>query len=221
MLHFMRKHAKFFYVFFFLVIISFIFFYVGPIDKNQNPVLVEIGDAKIYLDEYWRAYDNLRNIYRDIYKDKFTPEMEEKLDLKGKTLERLIEQRLLLMKAAELGIYASDKELQEAIINEPAFQRNGVFNRDVYLRTLQLNRITPTYYEEAKRAELVLKKIRTLLEDSVDLTPIDTQAFKGSDELLKAISESLLTDKQDKIIRSFVESLKKEYHVKVYSQYLS
>ncbi|NOX21275.1 MAG: hypothetical protein GXO99_08505 [Nitrospirae bacterium] len=221
MLYFMRKHAKFFYVFFFLIIISFVFFYVGPIDQNQNPVLVEIGDSKIYLDEYWRAYDNLRNIYRDVYKDQFTPELEEKLDLKGKALEQLIEQRLLLMKAAELGIYASDNELREAIINDPVFHRNGVFSRDVYLRILQLNRISPTYYEEAKRGELVLKKIRTLLEDSVDLTPIDIQIFKGSAELLKAIKDSLLADKQDKLIRSFVESLKKEYHVKVYSQYLS
>lgn len=221
MLHFMRKHAKFFYVFFFLVIISFIFFYVGPIDKNQNPVLVEIGDAKIYLDEYWRAYDNLRNFYRDVYKDKFTPEMEEKLDLKGKTLDRLIQQRLLLMKAAELGIYASDRELQEAIINEPVFQRNGVFNRNIYLRTLQLNRMTPKYYEEAKRGELVLKKIRGLIEDAVDLTPMDTQVLQGNEELLNAIKDSILADKQDKFVRSFIESLKKEYNVKIYDQYLS
>ncbi|RMG69839.1 MAG: hypothetical protein D6710_08075 [Nitrospirae bacterium] len=221
MLHFMRKHAKFFYVFFFLIIISFIFFYVGPIDKNQNPVVIEIGKEKVYLDEYWRAYDNLRNIYRDIYKDKFTPEMEEKLALKEKTLEKLIEDRLLLRKAAEMGIYVSDEELQEAIMNEPAFQRDGVFNRNIYLRTLQLNRLTPSYYEAAKRSELVLKKIRLLIEDSVDLTPLDTSLFQGNQDFLKAIKASLLTDKQSKVLRSFVETLKKEYNVKVHSEFIS
>ncbi len=221
MLHFMRKHAKFFYVFFFLIIISFIFFYVGPIDKNQNPVVIEIGKEKVYLDEYWRAYDNLRNIYRDIYKDKFTPEMEEKLALKEKTLEKLIEDRLLLRKAAEMGIYVSDEELQEAIMNEPAFQRDGVFNRNIYLRTLQLNRLTPSYYEAAKRSELVLKKIRILIEDSVDLTPLDTSLFQGNQDFLKAIKASLLTDKQSKVLRSFVETLKKEYNVKVHSEFIS
>ncbi len=221
MLHFMRKHAKFFYVFFFLVIISFIFLYVGPIDKRQNPVVVEIGKEKIYLDEYWRAYDNLRNFYRDIYKDKFTPEMEEKLNLKEKTLQKLIEERLLLMKAADMGIYVSDEELQEAIMSEPAFQRDGVFNRNIYLRTLQLNRLTPAYYEAAKRNELILKKMRNLIEDSVDLTPIDTSLFEGNKDFLKLIKSSLLTDKKNKVLSSFVETLKKEYNVKVHSEYIS
>lgn len=221
MLHFMRKHAKFFYVFFFLVIISFIFLYVGPIDKNQNPVVVEIGKDKVYLDEYWRAYDNLRNFYRDIYKDKFTPEMEEKLNLKEKTLKKLIEERLLLMKAADMGIYVSDEELQKAIMSEPAFQRDGVFNRNIYLRTLQLNRLTPAYYEAAKRNELILKKMRNLIEDSVDLTPLDTSLFKGNKKFLDLIKNSLLTDKKNKVLDSFVETLKKQYNVKIHSEYIS
>ncbi len=221
MLHFMRKHAKFFYVFFFLVIISFIFLYVGPIDKNQNPVVVEIGKDKVYLNEYWRAYDNLRNFYRDIYKDKFTPEMEEKLNLKEKTLQKLIEERLLLMKAADMGIYVSDEELQKAIMSEPAFQRDGVFNRNIYLRTLQLNRLTPAYYEAAKRNELILKKMRNLIEDSVDLTPLDTSLFKGNKKFLDLIKNSLLTDKKNKVLDSFVETLKKQYNVKIHSEYIS
>ncbi len=221
MLHFMRKHAKFFYVFFFLVIISFIFLYVGPIDKNQNPVVIQIGKDRVYLDEYWRAYDNLRNFYRDIYKDKFTPEMEEKLNLKEKTLQKLIEDRLLLKKAADMGIYVSDRELQEAIMSEPAFQRDGVFNRNIYLRTLQINRLTPAYYEAAKRNELVLKKIRTLIESSVDLTPIDTSLFKGNKQFLDMIKGSLLTDKKNRVLSSFVETLKKQYNVQIHSEYLS
>ncbi len=220
MLHFMRKHAKFFYIFLFLVIISFIFFYVGPVDRNQNPVVIEIGKDKIYLDEYWRVYDRLRDFYRDIYQDKFDADMEEKLNLKEKALETLLEERLLLIKARQIGLTVTDKELQDAIMHEPAFMRDGRFSKDIYLRTLQINRLTPRYYEEMKRRELLLKKIRSLIEESVTLTELDLKEFQGNQEFLKAIRDALLADKQNKTLRSYVETIKSELNVKVHSELL-
>ncbi len=215
MLYFMRKHAKFFYVFFFLVIISFIFFYVGPIDKNQNPVVVEIGKKdKIHINEYWRVYDNLREFYKDIYKDQFNDELEKKLNLKEKALETVLEEHLLYIRAREIGLKVTDRELQEAIMHEPAFQRNGKFNRDIYIRTLQLNRLTPAYYENMKRKELLVKKLRALIEEPVTISEEELGDFKGqNEELIKALKKALLRDKKNRILKSYIESLKKEYGV--------
>lgn len=221
MLHFMRKHAKFFYVFFFLVIISFIFLYVGPIDRSTNPVLAEVGDKVIYLDEYWRAYDRLRNFYKEAYKERFNDEMEEKLNLKQSALDLLIEERLLLLKAEELGIRVSDNELQEAIMNEPAFMRDGVFRRDVYLRTLELNRLKPSYYEEMKRQELMLRKVRSLIEDTVILAEGDIKGLSGGEELFEGIRNAMISDKKDKVVKSYIETLKKRHKVKVYTELIS
>ncbi len=219
MLHFMRKHAKFFYIFFFLVIISFVFLYIGPIDQNSQPVLVEIGKTgRIYLDEYWRTYDRLRDFYRDIYKEKFDQKMEEKLKLKEKALDLLLEGRLLAMKASDLGIRVSDEELQEAITSDPTFQRNGVFRKDIYLRTLQLNRMSPRFYEETRRRELLIKKIRTLIEDTPILTGADLKDFKGNEEFVKTLKEAMLRDRQQKLLRSYIETLKKRYHVVVHEE---
>ncbi len=217
MLQFMRKHAKFFYIFLFLVIVSFVFFYVGPVDRNQNPVVVEIGDEKIHIDEYWRVYDRIREYYRDLYKDKFE-EMEEKLNLSEKALDALIQERLLLRKATEWRITVTDEELQEAIMNEPVFQRNGVFRRDVYLRTLRLNRLTPRAYEAIKRRELMLQKVTTLIEAAVDVDEKDLSGVKGNEELVKALREAILQDKRQKVLKAFVESIKREVPVKVHRE---
>ena len=49
MLQSMRKHAKYFYVLFFVVIISFVFWGVGTQDKEQALNLVDIGKRSLDL----------------------------------------------------------------------------------------------------------------------------------------------------------------------------
>ncbi|MBI4691791.1 MAG: SurA N-terminal domain-containing protein [Nitrospirae bacterium] len=221
MLQFMRKHAKFFYVFFFIIIISFIFFYVGPVDKSSMVPVAEVGKEQITLEEYWRTYDRTRDFYRDIYKEKFDEDMEKKLRLKEKVLDSLIEEKVLLLTAVDIGIKVKDEEVEEAIMHEPAFTRNGVFDREVYLRTLQLSRVTPEFFENAKRQELTLKKIRRLIGESVDITDIELKMIQGNEQTVNALRQAVLVDKREKAIKSYVEALKKQIKVKINSQLIS
>jgi len=218
MLQFMRKHAKFFYIFFFIIIISFIFLYVGPPKINHNPVLAEVGGSKIYLREYWERYERLKEFYRNIYQNE--DKIEEKLDLKNRVLDMLIQERLLLKQAKDLGLTVTDKELQEAIMNEPIFLKDGVFRKEVYLKILQLNRITPTDYERMKRKELLLRKMRALIEDAVDLTWLDLDKFKENNnkEFQKVIRNIVLSEKKEKVVRAYIEGIKKKVHVKINSE---
>ena len=88
MLKAMRKHAKYFYVLFFIVILSFIFWGVGTVDNTGGvEVVAEVGKYKITTDEYWKTYDRVYRFYREIYKDKFDEEMEKKLKLKENVLD--------------------------------------------------------------------------------------------------------------------------------------
>lgn len=221
MLYFMRKHAKFFYVFFFLIIISFIFFYVGPIDKSTTVPVAEIGKEKITLEEYWRTYERARDFYRDLYKEKFDEELEKKLKLREKVLDSLIEEKVLLLAAKDLGIKVKDEELEEAITHEQAFTRNGVFDREIYLRTLQLNRITPELFENAKRQELTLIKMKRLIGESVDLTDSEIKQVTGDEQTIMAFRQAVLLDKREKAIKSYVEGLKKQMKIKINAQLIS
>jgi len=221
MLQFMRKHAKFFYVFFFLIIISFIFFYVGPVDKSTTVPVAEVGKEKITLEEYWKTYDRARDLYRDIYKEKFDEDMEKKLRLKERVLDSLIDEKVLLLAARDVGIKVKDEELEEAIINDPAFTRDGTFDRDVYLRTLQLNRITPELFENAKRQELTLGKIRKLIGESIDLTDSEIKQIRGDEQTAKALGQAVLLDKREKAIKSYVDGIKKQMKIKINTQLVS
>ena len=125
------------------------------------------------MEEYWRAYERTRDAYREMYKGENTRRVEKKLNLKHMVLDGMIDERVLLASAKELGFTASDEELQQAIVNDPRFRRNGAFLKDIYVKTLALNRMTPDAYEGTLREQLAIDKMRRLIASSVDITPAD------------------------------------------------
>jgi peptidyl-prolyl cis-trans isomerase D len=209
----MRKHAKFFYVFLFLVIISFIFFYVGPVDDSGRLPLAEIEKERVTVEEFWRAYDNIRESYREIYKEKFDAEMEKTLKLKENVLLQLVQSKILYVAARDMGLQVTDRELKEAIVSQPAFQRDGTFRKDVYLRTLQLNRITPKYFEEKTREDLLVRKLTRMIEASVVFSEDDIPKIQGNEDLLKSLKEAIMNEKRSRAVNAYVEGLKKKYKV--------
>ena len=219
MLRAMRKHAKYFYVLFFIVILSFLFWGIGTVDKTGGRgVIAEVGKHKITAEEYWRSYENVNRFYREIYKDKFDEEMEKKLNLKEKVLDSMIQERVLLIAAKEEGINISDDELQEAITHESAFMRDGVFDKNVYLNRLKLMRITVDEYENAKRQELILNKMRRLIELSVDVPNMSTTGDEKSIDMLR---QAMLNEKRENAIRAYVDGLKKDIKIKIDTKLIS
>jgi len=59
----LRENAKYFYFLFFLVIITFIFWGVGTVDKPKIEYVAEVDGQKIYAEKFWRNYEELRRVY--------------------------------------------------------------------------------------------------------------------------------------------------------------
>jgi peptidyl-prolyl cis-trans isomerase D len=225
MLKSMRKHARYFYVLFFIVILTFIFWGVGTVDKTGGvQILAEVGKYKIPLEEYWKTYDRIYRFYREIYKDQFDEEMEKKMNLKENVLNSMINERLLLIAAQRTGITVSDEELQDSIAREPAFMKNGAFDKDVYLNRLRLNRITPEEFERSQRQELTLGKMRRLVELSVDISDsADVQLPPDSTngQASKMIQQAKLNDLREKALNSYIEGLKRDTRIKIHKELIT
>jgi peptidyl-prolyl cis-trans isomerase D len=219
MLKVLRKHARYFYVLFILVILSFIFWGVGTVDQSTKTAVVTIGEEQITIEEFWRAFDRTADIYRELYQAEFDDAMQD--ELRQIVLKSLMQERVLFIAAREAGITVSDDELQEAITNDPTFIRDGAFSSDIYLRALELNRMTPQYYEAAKRRELTVAKMRRLIEDSVDLTPAEKQGISGSPETQKALRQTMLETKRQAAFKSFINGLIKQMPMTVDTQLIS
>lgn len=222
MLKMMRHHAKYFYVLFFIVILSFIFWGVGTVDKTSSGgIVAEVGKYKITQEEYYRAYDNAFKFYKDLYKEKFDEEMQKKLDLKNKVLDSLISNRVLLLAAAENGIKVSDEELNDAITREAAFMKNGVFDNQVYQNTLRLSRISPEVYEAMKREELTATRMSRLIELSAYPAVVDLGNVSADDQTIKALKDAMQNDAKDKAVKAYIDGYKKSLKIKEYRQLIS
>lgn len=207
MLKTMRRHAKYFYVLFFIVILSFIFWGVGDLDKPTAISVAEIGEERITVDEYWRAYENIRQMYRELYKEQFDEEFEKKLNLKEVVLNKFIEEKILLITASKMGIKITDKELQEAIINDPRFIRDGVFRKDVYYRTLELSRLTPEIFEKSLRDQLTIIKMKRMIT-----SPIDKRLYED---------EKTANEVAEAAVKSYVDAAKQRMKIKINMELIS
>jgi parvulin-like peptidyl-prolyl isomerase len=224
MLKLMRHHAKYFYVLFFIVILSFIFWGVGTVDQSERGnIVAEVGKYKITGEEYGRAYDRMFDFYRDMYKEKFDDEMKKKLNLKEGVLYSLVDNRVLLIAAKENGVTITDDELNEAIRNEPAFMRDGSFDSQVYQNRLRLTRLTPEAYEAAKRQELTLSKMRRLIELSAPVPTAEELAkISGpDDQATKSLQGALVENAKATALRAYVEGVKRGLKIKLYTDRIS
>jgi len=222
MLKIMRHHAKYFYVLFGIVILSFLSWGVGKVDQTSSGgVVAEVGKQKISQEEYYRAYDNAFKFYKDLYKEKFDEEMQKKLKLKDTVLDSLIGNRVLLYAAEANGTKVSDEELNEAIVSEPAFMRNGVFDSQVYQNTLRLSRIAPEVYESMKRRELIAARMTRLIELSVSPPFIDLPNISADEQTEKAMKDAMMNDAKGKAVKAYIEGYKKSLKIKEYRQLIS
>lgn len=221
MLKAMRHHAKYLYFLFFIVILSFIFWGVGTVDQSSNAQIVaEVGNRKISAQDYARVYENYDRFYRDVYKEKYDEEMQKKLNLKDKAIETLVGQTILLITAEENGVKVSDSEVKEAILNEPAFTKDGVFDSEIYQNALRLSRLTPAMYESSKREELIIQKISRLIQTAAITPGAEFANVSADDQTKKMIMDAMTKDAAEKVLRSYIEGMKKKMKVKINTELL-
>ena len=171
MLNFMRKHARStaIKVIFWMIIIVFVFWGVGIMMAGGDKVNVAatVDDEVISTQEYGRTYERMQQVYRQLYRENFTPQIAAQLNLRQRALDDLVTDRLLKREAARLGLQVSDDEVREAILGIPGFQADGRFDRQRYLVSLRASRVSPAEFEESQRETLLIGKLESLLTDGV------------------------------------------------------
>jgi peptidyl-prolyl cis-trans isomerase D len=203
MLELMRKHAKNWGMKLLLgiIIIVFVFYFGSLRERNHTNIIATIdGKALLYAD-YLREYQNLMDLYRNRYGVNLTEDVIKKLGLKEQAVDNLINQTLIITKAAELGIRASDEEIRSSILYHPAFQRDGAFDRRLYEQTLHLNGLTPESFEANQKRLLISAKLQALILSGVHVS--EREVF------------DLYRLKKEKINVEFLKLFSKDYREKV------
>jgi peptidyl-prolyl cis-trans isomerase D len=179
MLGLMRKHATSWLIKVALFAIVIVFIFWGGYsytEKKANRVAV-VNGSYIGIQEYQFMYNNLLEQMRNQLRGQFSSELVERLNLKEQALERLINRRLLLSEAENLGLEVSQQELQSAIVSYPAFQINGRFDPLRYQQILRLNRLTPQEFEGSQREDLLINKVEQFIKRTTKVLDAEIRSF--------------------------------------------
>ena len=149
MLSLMRKKAGSWIIKFILgaVILAFIPFGYGIYQDRRDVKIATVNGDPVRFEEFNRQYNNLVEQVRRNFGGSLNEETIKGLRLKEQALNQLIDQKLMLAEAANLGISVSDQELAESIANIEAFQTAGVFDPKRYEYVLSRLRLTQDAFE--------------------------------------------------------------------------
>lgn len=183
--------------------------------EHQGTVVASVGDLTISHDEFKRAYENT---YR-FYKDKVPGEFKDET-IKQYVVEQLVDNRVWLIAAKNMGLTVTDEDLRDIIMQIPEFQRNGSFDPELYQRLLAANHLTPAIFEAMEAKELLSNRARMMISDAVTLTPhelAEAQALtlrqtepdpaKAAAAKDRAIQD-VLFQKQQRALMAYTQSLK-------------
>ncbi|MBW2490118.1 MAG: SurA N-terminal domain-containing protein [Deltaproteobacteria bacterium] len=172
MLRLMRKQAGSWVIKILLgaIVIVFVFWGVGSFRSQRGGRVALVNGDQITLDEYREAYNNLIEQLRRRFGNNLNEDMLKQLQVKRQALNQLIDNKLLIQEAKRLKFRVSEKELADAISNFTAFQRAGMFDRNLYANVLDRLRMTPEVFEAAQKDAMLIDKLRTLITSSAKIS---------------------------------------------------
>ncbi len=214
MLEIMRNSKFFSYLLIaiiFAITISFLFWGIAPPDPTSL-VIAQIEGEQISIEEFWQAYDREYKRAREVYTDE---EEIKKLNLKENVLMALVDRKVILIAAEKAGIDVTDKELQEEIMKLPYFQRDGVFDSDMYVRALKLNRMTPQIFEEQFKDDIIYTKMSRMIRETVELSAEELKTIESLKESNAQIAEAFISSKSNQAMKVYADSIKRHFDVKI------
>ncbi len=161
MLDAMRRNAQSWLVklLFAAIVIVFVFWGIGSFTEDRQETVAVINDQPILVQEFSRAYENAAQRMRQ-QNPEISREDLRQMQFRQQVFSQMLNSRLLLQQAQELGLSVTQQELQEEITSIPAFfDETGSFDPGRYERMLSAQRMTPSQFERDFKQSLLMDKM--------------------------------------------------------------
>lgn len=155
-----------------LITIPFALWGINNYFREEGEALAaSVNGEEITTREFRTAFQRYTQQLRLLMGENFSEEMLDDPVMKQRVLDGLIEQRLVLDAAAELGLGMDDSELGQVIYNNEAFQdASGEFDFKRYENVLNSQGLTPAAYEARLRLSLLSEQLASTLHLSAFAT---------------------------------------------------
>jgi peptidyl-prolyl cis-trans isomerase D len=150
------------------IIITFALFGIESIVAlgNSESAPATVNGTDIEEVEILRLVEMQKNRFRQQFGENYDESLFNDSFLRQSALEQLIEQKVAVTQARELGGYVSTQSVDKAILASPEFQQDGEFSSDRFKMVLRRSALTPLAY----RAVLEEQALVTQLQLGTGLT---------------------------------------------------
>ncbi|MDH5580831.1 MAG: SurA N-terminal domain-containing protein [Bdellovibrionales bacterium] len=195
-----------------LIVISFaITGYQGG--SAPTTAIAKVGDYTIESKEYQTGLNNLLRFYAQIYnggKDLSSAQIKN-MQLRQRVLGQLIDQKIMLTFANDIGISASPAEIKSQIKDfsqngKKVFYTGDTFDLAKYKALLASNGLTPTDFENETKTRIEIEKVKDVLLNY----PLSDNYLKKIKNLKGKIIEADVAYFSKMSLQEFVPISKKE-----------
>lgn len=166
-----------------IIVISFALFGVQSLISGGKPYVATVNGEEILPSELNQAIVTERNRRTNMMGDNIDRALLEEKVLRKVALEQLIQQHLLLQVAREAKVDVSDSFVDQTIISTPQFQERGTFSSQVFQNILRSNGLTPSYYKQLLRTDLIIGQL------SNGMTASDFVTAKELDNIAQIVGQ--------------------------------
>ncbi|MDX8403348.1 MAG: SurA N-terminal domain-containing protein [Mariprofundaceae bacterium] len=144
------------------IALSFALWGVGDFfTGNQVQTIAEVDGKPIVDSTFRQAYERQLNSYRSLMGKQFSKELVEKLGVKEETIQTLINRKLMLDEAHQMGLAAPEAALLASLHSNPAFQSATGFDANRYrILTRNMGFRTTRDYEDDQRLNLMVNALQ-------------------------------------------------------------
>lgn len=154
------------------IALVFIFFGVySPRDAGSRGAAGTVNGESIPSAAYQREYDRRLEYFRNMGGGKLTPEQLKMFRIGEGVFEELATRKLLVQEATRVGLLPSAEEIRRKIIEIPAFQKDGRFDKIRYKQILEANNWTASEFEKSIKEDLAAEGWRRYFRELARPTP--------------------------------------------------
>ncbi len=124
----------------------------------------EVNGELISIKNFQEQENRVSAYYAQLFGGQINEELQRK-QIRSETMGELINNVLAAQAADKEKVLATDAEVKKIITQDlPYFQKDGIFQTDVYKAILSANRLTPSEFEKDLRVQTKNQKLRQLFE---------------------------------------------------------
>lgn len=219
MITWMQRHKKWLVITIWISTIAFVgagFVGWGSYDYgSKGGVVAEVGNKEVTVEEYQQEYSNIYNEYSKMFGPMFSKELAEQLKLKDVAFKRVLEKNLIMAYGDSVGFTITDEEIAKELLKYEVFQKDGKFDKNLYIQVLNQNKMTPKDFEESLKNSILLQKTQKLFalnSSEKEIENLSKLLFIQDDITIKILSvnDIQVQINQDEL-KSFHEANKNKY----------